>query len=80
MTQNKNDDKNLVEKFEKSVEGDIVDAIVENGKLVAAAEAPVAGFDDYMLHYSDDLLDIDTNKKTVKIEAPYRGSELEGYR
>lgn len=66
------------EQFEQIIDGDVVDAMVKNGKLVGVAIAPLDGFDDYMLHYGDDLLN-DGFENEVRIEAPYEGWELEGY-
>jgi len=78
MSQNKNSD--AVEQFEQKIESKVVDSIVEDGKLVAAAIAPLDGFDDYVLHYSDDLNAANVEFEEVRIEAPYRGCELESYR
>lgn len=77
MSQNKNSD--AVDQFQEKIDSEVVDSIVEDGKLVAVAIAPLDGFDDYVLHYGDDLLNNDFENE-VRIEAPYRGCELESYR
>ncbi|WP_144050056.1 hypothetical protein [Halorubrum sp. C191] len=74
----------LVEKFEQYIDANVagsinvVDSIIDDGKLKAVAIEPVDDFSDYALHFGDDLLEGEFNNRIIT-EAPYYGWELEEY-